>query len=357
MYKLEEGNYSKVLPLIQSRNELSVYSVIAGIMPGEIFVNSISNPTAALIRTSECNYIAGKTGDAEFNASAAAELDFWDQITPDTEEWYDSIPAVHENKFIREYARRHYVLEKADMSVISAALPEDCTLEEISPSALKKAHYENADALLDWIKDWGDDENFCRYGAGTYIRKDNIIMSWSLSDCSYQDRIAIGIHTDERYRKRGLGAVTAAATVRKCFERGYRQVEWLCVDKNKGSAAIAEKLGFTLSSRYRAYTSYPPIENQRDLTETEWLSWAEYYEGAVKEEPRLRIECLFAYIKADNPCKACQILMDIERNGQTVSYNIDGLIQYLHRLGIAGKFSEGWYKDMIGHRGYHNSNS
>lgn len=344
MFKLEKEKYHKLLPLIKSQNELSVYSVIAGITPGEIFVNSISNPTAALIQTSECNLIAGRTDDNEFNSSIKDELDFWDQISPDTKEWGALIPAIHQNKFIRSHVRRHYILSEEKFNNLSPALPEGYSMEEVIPVKLREANYDNTGKLLDWIGGWGDDENFCKYGVGSYIRKDNSILSWSLSDCSYKDKIAIGIHTDEHYRKRGLGAIVAAETIRKCFNRGYKQVEWLCVDINKGSIAIAEKLGFTLSNKYDSFTSYPPIENQTDLSEDEWLDWAKYYEGVINREDRLMMECLFAYIKANKPDKAYDILQVIYKNGQTVNYNIDGFINYLHNIGMADQFDKDWFK-------------
>lgn len=59
MFKLERKDYKKVINLVKSQDELSVFSVINGENPGTIYVNNIINPTAALIKTSECNLIAG----------------------------------------------------------------------------------------------------------------------------------------------------------------------------------------------------------------------------------------------------------------------------------------------------------
>jgi hypothetical protein len=78
MYRLENNDYCKVSKLVQSENELSVYSVIKGIMPGEIYVNDLNNPVAALIKTCECNLIAGAVKDALFNSEVSEELDLWD---------------------------------------------------------------------------------------------------------------------------------------------------------------------------------------------------------------------------------------------------------------------------------------
>ena len=50
MIKLTKSDFVKVAPLIKSKNEISVFAVIDGNAPGEIFVNKLENPTAALIK-------------------------------------------------------------------------------------------------------------------------------------------------------------------------------------------------------------------------------------------------------------------------------------------------------------------
>lgn len=102
MIKLKNNDLNKVTHLIKSQNEISVHSVINGDMPGEIYVNSIDNPTAALIKTCECNLIAGSSNDDNFNSEVSTVIDFWDQLTPDTSEWIDLIPTIHKNPFERD---------------------------------------------------------------------------------------------------------------------------------------------------------------------------------------------------------------------------------------------------------------
>jgi len=90
-----------------------------------------------------------------------------------------------------------------------------------------------------------------------------------LSDCSFENKIAIGIHTDERYRKKGFGEIVVFSTIKDCFAKGYETIDWFCVDSNKGSSRIAEKFGFKYSNDYYSFSSYPPIENLKDLSESE----------------------------------------------------------------------------------------
>lgn len=346
IYKLKKENYSKVAPLIESQNELSVISTINGIVSGEIYVNDTDNPTATFIKTCECNYIAGKTNDKEFNLAISEKLDFWDQITPDSISWNEVIPSIHKDKFIRKYTRRHYVLHEHMQKEINEKLPDGYYIEEINPTSLKNMKYENVDDLLEWLDNWENDDKFIQYGIGYYIRNDKTIVSWSLSDCSYDKKIAIGINTDRRYRKQGFAKVVISKVVQECFLKGYNQIDWLCVDSNKGSIAIAEKIGFILSNKYNSFTPYPPIENVTDLSEDEWNQWAEYLDNASKSEPDLLIDCLISHIKANNIKSASDIVSSMRKLDLPIEINMSQFISYLHSLERASNFKENWINSI-----------
>ncbi len=341
MYKLEPKDYKRVANLIKSDNDLSVFSVIHNRMPGNIFVNDIDQPTSTLIRTSECNLIAGRIDNEEFNAKISDELDFWDPVIPDTQEWEKQVPLVHKNRFIRKYTRCHYFLvrEKFIDSNNNRLLPNGFIIEQVNLEFLRNNKFKNSEQLLQAIEDWKSDEDFIKYGGGSYVRNNDEIVSYSLWDCSYLNQVEIGIHTTENYRKKGFGIIAAAETVRTCFEKGYTKIRWTCVQANKGSKAIAKKLGFELKGVYSAFSSYPPIENLLDLSESEWNEWAEYFENSAKTEPNLWTESLVAYIKANNVAKANEVLA-LQRLNGSIEHNFSGLIQYLHSIGMATDFSE-----------------
>ncbi|MBE5962501.1 MAG: GNAT family N-acetyltransferase [Lachnospiraceae bacterium] len=338
IYELEKQNYKKVLPLVKSDNELSVFSVIASTMDGKIYVNDKTIPTAALIQTSECNMIAGDTRDFAFNEAIAEILDFWDTITPDSEEWCGIIPQIHPDKFIKKYQRRRYLLDTDTHQNMSISIPNGYFLEQAAPDTLRKCGYQNADKLLEWIENWGSDANFATYGVGAYIRNQDTIVSWSISDCAYKDKIAIGIHTDKDYRKKGFAAIVVNEVIRLCVLKGYKNIEWLCVDCNKGSIGVAEKAGFQLHNTYDSFAPYAPVENLRDLSEHEWEIWAKYFEEGAKSEARLLQECIYTYIKANNPQKVKELLA-LCPNKQEMETDIKSFISYLHTIGMASKFN------------------
>lgn len=344
MYKLNSNQYGNISHLVKSRNELSVFSVINGIMPGEIYVNSIDNPKVTLIQTCECNLIAGNTNDTLFNSEVSQELDFWDQLTPDSSEWIDIIPTIHKNPFVRKYIRRHYSLSINDFMECNMTLTDGFVLEKVDIDLLRQSSYENSEKLLEWVKNWGDDAVFQKYGTGYFIHNDKVIVSWSLSDCCFDKQIAIGIHTDERYRKNGFGKIVVSATIKDCFAKGYEQIDWLCVDSNKASSKIAETLGIKYINHYYSFTSYPPIENLNDLSESEWYEWGEYLENASKTVECLIWDSLYCYIKSNNAKKTIHIMTSMEQKKISIDYAMfKNYINSLEGYGMCSNFrSQDW---------------
>lgn len=348
MFRLEVNDYCKVIHLVKSQNELSVYSVIKGIMPGEVYVNNIDNPTAVLIKTSECNLIAGSSDDTVLIKEIATELEFWDQLTPDSEEWIDLIPAIHKNPFVRRYKRRRYTLSSENFMEYASPLTDGFVLEKVDIEALRKSCYENSEKVLEWASNWGDDAAFQKYGTGYYIRNDQVIASWSLSDCCADSKVAIGIHTDERFRKHGFGKKVVSATAKECFAKGYETIDWLCVDTNKGSIAIAEKLGFRYSNHYDSFSSYPPIENIKDLTEPEWHEWGDYLQNASETADCLIWDALYCYIKANDSQRTIQLMARMEQRGMLPDYEgIKNYISYLQEQDLCSDFRSQTWIDFL----------
>ena len=341
MYKLRPHDYKKVLPLIKSEYQLSVFSVIHGIMQGKILVNNLENPTAALIQTSECNLLAGNVDDDTFRSTISDELGF-----SDSEEWIRKIPSVHADHFVRQYTRCYYSLNQEDFIDTKKVLPQGFVVEQVDPDFLRIKNFKYADEIIRFMEDWGGDKRFLYNGGGAYVRNEDEIISRSIWDCTYDNMVEIGIMTiKNKYRKKGFGIIAVAATVKACFERGYRTIGWHCVEANKGSRAIALKLGFKLIGTYTAFSSYPPIENPVDLSEIEWNEWAEYFENSAKIEPRLWSECLCAYIKANNVAKANEILA-IHKEKKPFEHNFNGIVRYLHSIGMATNFDDSWAENV-----------
>ena len=301
MVKLKENAYLLIGDLVKDVTpNLAIFAVIHGQMPGKIFVDHEERPTSAFIQTSEGNFLLGNPNNTHFNRGVKEEVDFWEGLMFHGEAWEGKIAEVHPNKFLRKYTRRHYVLKSLPTVPEKESLKEGYTLVQVDPRDIAACGLKNADKVMAWILEWGSIQAFQKKGVGFMIQNEEAIVSWSLTDCVHDKRAAMGVHCDAKYRKNGFGTRVAAATAAHCLSQGIQEVEWHCVDTNRGSIAMAENLGFLRKHDYDAYTSYPPIENKEDLTREQWAEWALYYEHVLEEEPRLFMDCVLCWMKAND---------------------------------------------------------
>jgi RimJ/RimL family protein N-acetyltransferase len=354
MIVLKKEEYGKVRHLVKSQNELSVFSVLDGEMPGEVKVNSAENPDVVLIKTSETTLIAGSVTHEDFNKEFSEMLDFWDSVTPDWDEWRVKIPAIHPNQFIKEYTRYKYTLNNRDFIKADLSIPDGYVLEFVNLKEMRQKNYINADRVYDWVKAWESEERFEESGCGCYIRKDDKIVSWSISDCYASDRIAVGIHTDPEYRKMGFAKKVASAIVQQCFDKGYNKVEWLCVSTNAGSKAIAEGIGFKQENKYASFSSYPPIENLTDLDEDGWYEWGTHLEKASKEERErgeLIWDSLYCFVKANAVEKTMTVINEMTEKGIDCNpQRLTGDIFLFQKEGLCSAFKTSLWHEFIGRR-------
>ena len=100
---------------------------------------------------------------------------------------------------------------------------------------------------------WHSVDDFLALGFGFCLLDGDSLVSECLADCVSGNRCEIGISTVPVYRRRGLGALTVAATVAHCLRQGYTTIGWHTADNNLGSIRTAERAGF---GRVRGYPIY-----------------------------------------------------------------------------------------------------
>lgn len=319
-YQLEQLDYHRVRHLIENTaHELSIEAVIAGNAPGEVYVDDPEQPSSVLIKTPECNVCAGDAENAGFNKDVREIIGFFDQITCDNAAWESNIHRIHPNIAVRCYTRRAYQLDKLEWDRFADVRADPYVIEYVTTETLKSIDYLNSDKIRDWFN-FTDFDRLKDYSLGAYVRKGDEIVSWSLVDCIVGDNAEIGVKTDPRYRRKGLGTLTAAAAVRSCFNTGISRLGWHCVDTNIGSRRIAEKIGFRCIRKYGCFTPFPPIENISDLDRSEWIDWALYYEKMNLISPDYYWLAATCWAKASMLKKTIDNIQKLAETGQTWFY-------------------------------------
>ena len=89
---------------------------------------------------------------------------------------------------------------------------------------------------------WDSAEDFLTNGIGVCVMHGSKPVSWAFSAAISSDEFDIGIQTAEAHRGKGLSKAAAAKLINDMLP--YKRPTWMCHSTNKGSAHIAESLGF-----------------------------------------------------------------------------------------------------------------
>ncbi|QZN85344.1 GNAT family N-acetyltransferase [Cellulomonas sp. C5510] len=103
---------------------------------------------------------------------------------------------------------------------------------------------------------WPDAASFLAHGGGTVVERDGRVGAIAFTSYRTGDDLELGIETDPAFRRQGLASAAAAAMLADVLDAGLTPV-WSCREDNVGSARLAQRLGFTPSSRTPYYHLLP----------------------------------------------------------------------------------------------------
>ncbi|MET9023389.1 GNAT family N-acetyltransferase [Actinopolymorpha sp. NPDC004070] len=256
--RLSRHAYATVAKLLTGfDHQLSVAAVLAGAMPGDVFVDDPVRPSAVFVHSPEGNFVGGDPADVRLIAGLREHLAA--TIMPERDEdlvlsfdhdgWPPAAQVIMPDLDVFAVPRRHYVHRKPRPQPNP---PPGYRIAPIDATLLQ--HRQVPSHLRNWMgSNWGSEDAFLAHGFGAAALRGEDLASWSLADCIVADRAEIGIHTAPEHRRRGLATQVAAAAVAIAFDRGLTEVGWHCNDDNVGSYRTAESVGFTLQRRYRIF--------------------------------------------------------------------------------------------------------
>ncbi len=243
----DTGNVS---PLFGKWEETLIWSCLQGIM-GKIYADDLYNPMTAMAVIGDFTFFAGKP-NIEF---AAYKPHLCTQkfmiLIPQDEHWKNVITQFYGKraKIISRYAikKEPDIFDKEKLEKIVASLPGQYDLSMIDERLYRMCKAETWSA--DLVSLFPDYEKYRKLGIGAVICKNGRIVSGASSYSRYREGIEIEIDTREEYRRKGLACVCGAKLILECLKRNLYP-SWDA--HNKGSVALAEKLGYHYSHTYTA---------------------------------------------------------------------------------------------------------
>ncbi|MDH4214139.1 MAG: GNAT family N-acetyltransferase [Candidatus Thorarchaeota archaeon] len=246
--------------------QVIVRAVIDGTSPGKIWVNDVNHPECGFMATTEGWFLAGGPEKDEFNHGLRKLVhdmvlrgDYYSPVNPeflselffhiDTERWISKFDFIFDIRPPLPSHRIHFTCNQVAFDW-REKIPEGYRLLSVD-STLDVDALEFPKDIKKWMEYNLEDQK--KRGFGKCLVHGNKVVVWINADCASGDECEIGIITTEDYRRRGLGALTAAAAVEGCFSRGYSLVGWHSDDINSGSIGTAQKVGFTKERDYIHY--------------------------------------------------------------------------------------------------------
>ena len=248
VYKITDTH--NVSSLFGNWEETLIWSCLQGIM-GKIYADDLNNPTAAMAMIGDFTFFAGKPNIELVSYKPDWCIQNFMIMIPQNDSWKNLIIDFYGKKatVISRYAikKEPDIFDKEKLEKAVASLPEQYTLSMIDEHLYQMCKAESWSA--DLVSQFPSYENYCKFGLGAVICKQNIIISGASSYSRYKEGIEIEIDTREEYRRKGFAYVCGAKLILECLKRNLYP-SWDA--HNKGSVALAEKLGYHYSHTYTA---------------------------------------------------------------------------------------------------------
>lgn len=253
-FLLKPDTYASVQALFKELTcHLSVQTVLAGILPGRIYVDDPTKPKTAILLPSNRHrvYVSGEPeprllADVMYllsQESLAGNYGFVVYYNT-SHAWEQTVGYVLQKQEITFSWRQLYRL-KAPSSPIAKPLPAQIAIGRIAEAIVEDTTLVNRDLLIEEIHSESPSlEHFFRQNFGFCAQDGHQLVAWCLAEYRYQGCYELGIETLEAYQRQGLATHLADAVIKHAFAQGATEIGWHCWAANTPSVATALKLGF-----------------------------------------------------------------------------------------------------------------
>lgn len=256
--RITEKDIPNVEKLFKNWDETMIWSCLQGVM-GEIYVaeektKSEEYKSAVAVLGAFAFFVGEPDRELVLYKPESYSGEFVIMVSQNPE-WETLIEKCYPecNKKVERYALKKEpdTFDKEKLQKMVEALSDGYELKELDESVFEET--KRTEWCCDWTAQYPNWETYRKLGLGVVLLKDGQLVSGASSYTAYENGIEIQVDTKEEYRRKGLAEVCSAKLILMCLERGLYP-SWDA--QNKGSLALAEKLGYRYSHTYTAYEVY-----------------------------------------------------------------------------------------------------
>ena len=229
--------------------ETIIWSCVQGIM-GEVYTNEAEDAAMAIL--GDFAFYAGNPSEELIRFKPRDCKQDFIIMVPQNEEWGRLIEKCYGDKARK--VTRYAIKKEADvfdivkLEQVVSNIPDGYELKMMEESEYYMCR--NNGWTRDLVSQYKDYEKYKKLGLGVVVLKDGELVGGASSYSRYDKGIEIEIDTREDHRRKGLAYACGAKLILECRKRDLYP-SWDA--QNKGSVALAEKLGYHFSHEYAAY--------------------------------------------------------------------------------------------------------
>lgn len=249
--RVSQDDLKNLEPLFTAWEETLIWSCLQGCM-GSAWTDSSQNPKSAQLVIADFCFLAGEVREELVRHRPKEHESDFVIMVPQNEAWAKQIEGVYGNYAVKvtRYAIKKepdvFDLEKLQGIVEAVDKEYEIRLMDKELFEIARENRWSGDLCSQFL----DFNDYAGRGLGVAALHKGELVSGASSYTVYHQGIEIEIDTREDYRRKGLALVCGAKLILECRARNLYP-SWDA--QNKGSVALAEKLGYHFKEEYTAY--------------------------------------------------------------------------------------------------------
>ena len=243
------------------RHHLALRAVLAGAVPGEVYVDDPARPSVLLAWTQQRLFLAGRPARVGLERVIAGSIGprmaargrpyLALHFAP--EAWAVEIETTLA-ALSPQPAQRRYLERPAAELASARPLPKGFALRPVDAELLADTALQNRAQLMEEMcSERPSVDDFLAHSFGVCALHGSELASWCLSEYNHGGACEVGIETLPTFRRLGLGTALATALAAQAAHAGLTRLGWHCYAANEASVRTALRAGFQPVADYPAY--------------------------------------------------------------------------------------------------------
>lgn len=264
--ELKKSDFYKCKGLLNEHGQLEAKAIVEGINPGRIFADDVEYPASGLIwlGNNDGFIFIGNERNERFNSNLNDFIDHviaseakkvglcWFEGVGNHGKWNEILEKIFEYRQLGSWTHKVFTLDKNDYNSCKINIEEGYEVVKIREIFYDKKIKNLAFLHTKILEYWSTAESFFLNGIGYCVVYKNEITSICFSGFALNHIHCADIETVKEHQGKKLAHIAARAFAEDCLEQRFVPY-WDCMESNKPSAAVAEKLGFKNVFNYVGY--------------------------------------------------------------------------------------------------------